>query len=120
MRGTALVAVGGNALIRTRQRGTIAEQRANAAITARYIVQLIQHGYAVVLAHGNGPQVGAQLLRSELAAAQVIPEPLDVCGADTQGAIGYLLEQALAQALADAGRDIAVATVITQTVVDER
>jgi carbamate kinase len=115
----ALVAVGGNALIRAGQRGTIAEQRANAATTAGYVVQLVRHGYAIVLTHGNGPQVGAQLLRSELAAAQVIPEPLDVCGADTQGAIGYLLEQALEQALADAGLSIPVVTVITQTVVDE-
>lgn len=114
---TALVAVGGNALIRASQRGTIAEQRENAATTARYIVELIKRGFSVVITHGNGPQVGAQLLRSELAADQVIPEPLDVCGADTQGAIGYMLEQALERALADSGLTTPVATVITQTVV---
>lgn len=114
---SALVAVGGNALIRAGQRGTAAEQRENAATTARYIVELIKRGFSVVVTHGNGPQVGAQLLRSELAADQVIPETLDVCGADTQGAIGYLLEQAIERALADAGLTTPVATVITQTVV---
>lgn len=114
-----LVAVGGNALIRAGQRGTIAEQRENAEVTARYIAQLIGRGYAVVLTHGNGPQVGAQLLRSELASNQVIPEPLDVCVADTQGAIGYLLEHALVDALDQIGMHPSVATVLTQVVVDE-
>jgi carbamate kinase len=114
---TALIAVGGNALIRAGERGTIAEQRANADTTARYIARLVERGYAMVITHGNGPQVGAQLLRSELASEQVIPEPLDVCGADTQGAIGYLLEQALGRALAEIGIAIPIATVITQTVV---
>lgn len=119
MNKLALVAVGGNALIRAGQRGTIAEQRENAAITAHYIARLIEHGYAVVLTHGNGPQVGAQLLRSEIASGQVVPEPLDVCVADTQGSIGYLLEHALKEALGDAGLNIPVATVITQVVVAE-
>lgn len=116
----ALIAIGGNSLIRAGQSGSIAEQRENALITAHHIVRLIQHGYAVVLTHGNGPQVGAQLLRSELAATHVSPEPLDVCGADTQGVIGYLLEQAIESALAGAGLSIPVTTVITQTVVDPR
>ncbi len=119
-KNTALIAVGGNALIRAGERGTIAEQRANAATTAHYIVQLIRRGYAIVLTHGNGPQVGAQLLRSELAAPQVNPEPLDVCVADTQGAIGYLLEQALKDALDAAGLSVPIVTVITQVLVDER
>lgn len=114
-----LIAVGGNSLIRAGQRGTIDEQRANAALTAHAIAHLARVGYALVVTHGNGPQVGAQLLRSELAAAQVSPEPLDVCGADTQGAIGYVLEQALEQALAEVGLAVPVATVVTQVVVDE-
>jgi carbamate kinase len=116
----ALVAIGGNSLLRAGERGAIAEQRANAALTARYLVQLIQHGYHLVLTHGNGPQVGAQWLRSEIASAQVSPEPLDVCVADTEGAIGYVLERALADALADARLAIPVATLIAQVVVDER
>lgn len=116
----ALVAIGGNSLLRAGERGTIAEQRANAALTARHLVGLIQHGYQLVLTHGNGPQVGAQWLRSEIASAQVSPEPLDVCVADTEGAIGYILERALEDALADARLAIPIATVIAQVVVDAR
>jgi carbamate kinase len=116
----ALVAIGGNSLLRAGERGTITEQRANATLTARYLVRLIEHGYRLVLTHGNGPQVGAQWLRSEIASAQVSPEPLDVCVADTEGAIGYVLERALEDALADAGLAIPVATLIAQVVVDER
>jgi carbamate kinase len=81
---------------------------------------LIQYGYLIVLTHGNGPQVGAQLLRSEIAAGQVSPEPLDICVADTEGSIGYVLEHALRDALADARLAIPVTTVITQVVVDQR
>lgn len=116
----AIVAVGGNSLIRAGQQGTIDEQRQNALATARAVAQIILQGYGVVLTHGNGPQVGAQLLRSELAAGQVSPETLDVCGADTQGSIGYVLEQALDSALGEVGLDLSVVTVITQTVVDPR
>lgn len=116
----ALVAIGGNSLLRAGERGTIDQQRANAALTARYLVRLIQHGYHLVLTHGNGPQVGAQWLRSEIASAQVSPEPLDVCVADTEGAIGYILERALQNALADARLATPVATIIAQVVVDAR
>jgi carbamate kinase len=115
----ALIAIGGNALLRAGQAGTIAQQRANAAIAAQHLVQLVRHGFSMVLTHGNGPQVGAQLLRSELASAQVSPEPLDVCVADTEGAIGYMLERALQDALADARLSIPVVTLLAQVVVDE-
>jgi len=115
----ALIAIGGNALLRAGQTGTIAEQRANAASTARHLVQLLRHGFFMVLTHGNGPQVGAQLLRSELASTQVSPEPLDVCVADTEGSMGYILERALEDALADAQMGIPVVTVIAQVVVDD-
>ena len=87
---TILLAVGGNSLIRAGEKGTIAEQRANAQRTAAQIVGLIRAGYRIVLTHGNGPQVGAALLRSERGASQVPGLPLDVCGASTQGEIGYL------------------------------
>jgi carbamate kinase len=116
----ALVAIGGNSLLRAHQRGAIAEQRANAALTARHLVRLIRHGYQLVLTHGNGPQVGAQWLRSELAAPQISPEPLDVCVADTEGSIGYVLERAMEDALAEAQLRIPTATLIAQVVVDER
>jgi carbamate kinase len=114
---TMLLAVGGNSLIRAGEKGTIAEQRANARRTAAQIVGLIRAGYRIVLTHGNGPQVGAELLRSERGASQVPGHPLDVCGASTQGEIGYLLEQALQAELQQAGLHVPVATVLTQSVV---
>lgn len=112
-----LLAVGGNSLIRAGEKGTIAEQRANAQRTAAQIVGLIRAGYRLVLTHGNGPQVGAQLLRSERGASQVPGHPLDVCGASTQGEIGYLLEQSLQTELQQAGLHVPVTTVLTQSLV---
>ena len=114
---TMLLAVGGNALIRSGEKGTIAEQRANAQRTAAQIVRLIDAGYRMVLTHGNGPQVGAQLLRSERGASQVPGHPLDVCGASTQGEIGYLLEQSLRTELQHAGLHVPVTAVLTQSLV---
>jgi len=114
---TMLLAVGGNSLIRAGETGTIAEQRTNARRTAVQIVRLIRCGYRIVLTHGNGPQVGAELLRSERGASQVPGHPLDVCGASTQGEIGYLLEQSLETELQQAGLQVQVATVLTQSLV---
>jgi len=117
MSKTALVAVGGNSLIRAGEKGTVAEQLANASRTARAIVNVIQLGYRLVITHGNGPQVGAQLLRSERASDLVYNQPLDVCGAASQGEIGYVLEQCLENELAAAGLKIPVVSLLTQTVV---
>jgi carbamate kinase len=117
MSKTALVAVGGNSLIRAGEKGTIAEQLANARRTARAIVGLIRLGYNLVITHGNGPQVGAQLLRSERASDVVYGQTLDVCGAASQGEIGYLLAQSLQNELAAADMDVPVVSVVTQTVV---
>ena len=114
---TALISIGGNSLIRAGEKGTVAEQLANARRTAQAIVQIIRTGLQVVVTHGNGPQVGAALLRSERAADQVYTHPLDVCDATTQGEIGYLLQQSLQAELAEAGLTTPVATVITQVVV---
>jgi carbamate kinase len=114
---TMLLAVGGNSLIRAGEKGTIAEQRANAQRTAAQIVGLIRAGYRIVLTHGNGPQVGAALLRSERGASQVPGQPLDVCGAATQGEIGYLLQQSLQTELQLADLHVPVATVVTQSLV---
>jgi len=114
---TMLLAVGGNSLIRAGEKGSVAEQRANARRTAAEIVGLCQAGYQIVLTHGNGPQVGAALLRSERAASQVPGHPLDVCDAATQGEIGYLLQQSLETELKTAGLDTPVVTVVTQSVV---
>jgi carbamate kinase len=114
---TILLAVGGNSLIRAGEKGTIAEQLANARRTASEIVALYAAGYRVVLTHGNGPQVGAALLRSERGASEVPGQPLDVCDACTQGEIGYLLEQSLETQLKAAGLRVPVATILTQCVV---
>jgi carbamate kinase len=114
---TALVAIGGNALIRAGEKGTIAEQLANTHRTATSIRSLIDLGYGLVITHGNGPQVGAQLLRSERASDVAYTQTLDVCGAASQGEIGYLLAQALHNELSAARRNIPVVCVITQTIV---
>lgn len=114
---TMLLAVGGNSLIRAGEKGTIVEQRANTLRTAAQVVGLIRAGYRIVLTHGNGPQVGAELLRSERGANQVPGLPLDVCGASTQGEIGYLLQQSLEGELHLAGIHVPVASVVTQCLV---
>ena len=117
MSKAALIAVGGNSLIRAGEKGTVAQQLANTRRTAAAIVGLIRDGYHLVVTHGNGPQVGAALLRSERASDQVYSHPLDVCDASTQGEIGYLLQQSVNNELSSAGLDVPVATVLTQVVV---
>jgi carbamate kinase len=114
---TAIVAVGGNSLIRAGEKGTITEQMANVRRTADVLVALMGEGYKLVVTHGNGPQVGAALLRSERAADEVYRLPLDVCVANTQGEIGYLLQQALTERLARAGLKRTVVSLLTQVVV---
>jgi len=117
MTKTALVAVGGNSLIRAGEKGTIAEQVANTRRTAVAIVGLIRLGYRLVITHGNGPQVGAQLLRSERASDVAYNQTLDVCGAASQGEIGYLLEQSLRNELAAGNLHVPVVSLVTQTLV---
>lgn len=116
----AVVAIGGNALIRDGQRGTIAEQYDNASETARHIAALVAGGWGVVVTHGNGPQVGFILLRSELVPADA-PVPrlsLEMSVADSQGGIGHILAQALLNELADRGLPDRVVCVLTHVVVD--
>jgi carbamate kinase len=91
-----VVALGGNAILQRGQRGTAAEQMENIQRTAREVVKMIQAGYQVILTHGNGPQVGTILIQNELGARQVPAMPMDICGAESQGFIGYLFCQALA------------------------
>jgi carbamate kinase len=113
-----LIAVGGNALIRAGQKGTAQEQFENAVETANAVVRLIKAGHRVVLTHGNGPQVGAMLTRTELAAAHAYRLPLDVCVASTQGEIGYVLQYAMWQAMQQADLHVPVVSLITQVLVD--
>jgi carbamate kinase len=113
----AIVAVGGNSLILDKDHKTIPDQYAAAAQTMSHIVGMIQSGWNVVITHGNGPQVGFILRRSELALHELHPVPLDYCGADTQGAIGYMFQQALYNEFRQRGIDKQAATVVTQVLV---
>ena len=115
---TVVVALGGNAIRRHDEAGTAAEQIANVRRASRQIAEIAAEGYAVAVTHGNGPQVGDILVRNELTKDTLPAMPLDVCGAESQGMIGYLLQQAMQEALRAAGLDRPVATVLTQTVVD--
>jgi carbamate kinase len=117
MSKTALIAVGGNSLIRAGEKGTLQEQLANTRRTAAAIVGLVKLGYRLVITHGNGPQVGAQLLRSERASDLVYSQTLDVCGAASQGEIGYLLAQSLRNELTREKIDVPVVSLVTQTLV---
>lgn len=114
MKNAVLVAVGGNSLIRAGQRGAIREQTENARATASHIADLAALGYSLVITHGNGPQVGAQLLRSEAGSSQAYLQPLDVCVAATQGEIGYILQNALRSELRERGIGTPVAAIVTQ------
>ncbi len=111
----AVVAIGGNSLIKDAGHQSVSDQYLAAHDTTEHILSMIKDGWNVVITHGNGPQVGFILRRSELAAHELHEVPLDVCGADTQGAIGYALQQNLQNAFRRAGLDRTVATVITQT-----
>jgi carbamate kinase len=113
--GTAVVAIGGNSLIKDKQHQTVVDQYIAAQETCRHIVAMIQEGWNVAISHGNGPQVGFILRRSELAAHEMHEVPLDVCGADSQGAIGYALQQNLCNEFRRLGVDREAATVICQT-----
>jgi carbamate kinase len=114
-----VIALGGNAVLQRGQKGTFEEQYENVKSTVGKIADLIQREYKVVLTHGNGPQVGATLLRHE-AAKNIVPQfPLDACGAETQGFIGYMIQQALRNELKSRGIDKYVVTIITRVIVDK-
>ena len=114
---TMVLAIGGNSLIHSGEKGTISEQLVNARRVAAQIVHLLRRGHRIVLTHGNGQQVGAELLLSERATGIVPGHPLDVCDASTQGEMGYLLQLALHSELKRAGLHVPVVTVVTQCVV---
>ena len=116
----AVVAIGGNSLVRPGHPDSIEEQRANLITTCDGLAAVIKAGYRVVVTHGNGPQVGDALMRSEIAAQQVETLPLDACVAETQGTIGYLLEQALRETLQRHGISCPAFTMVTQVLVSAR
>jgi carbamate kinase len=111
-----LVSLGGNAILKHGQRGTVEEQEVNVQNTARHLAALLRKGERIAITHGNGPQVGNILLQNEIAKETLPPMPLDVCGAESQGMIGYMLQRALRGELE--GSKIPVATIVSQTLVD--
>ncbi|HSN76844.1 MAG TPA: carbamate kinase [Anaerolineae bacterium] len=115
---TAVVAVGGNALILDKKHEDVASQVGAVEQTCKHIADMIVQGWNVIVTHGNGPQVGFILRRNELAAGEVHQTPLDVIGADTQGSIGYMISRALDNEFTQRGIQRQVAAVVTQVVVD--
>jgi len=115
----AVIALGGNALLRNFQKGTIAEQEENTMETLRNLVFMVKEGYNLVITHGNGPQIGNILLRND-AGEQLYgipPMPLDVCVADSQGGIGYMIERMMRNVLMENKIEKDVVTIVTQVIV---
>ena len=115
-----VAALGGNALSPSGGTGSVEEMRAALVSTGKALAELVASGISLVLTHGNGPQVGRILLQQELAAAKVPPMPMDVCGAESQGQLGYLIAQALDNCLRAQGLDSRVLCLVTQVVVNGR
>jgi carbamate kinase len=114
-----LVALGGNALVRPGQSGSIPEQAATLRASLAGIVELIRRGHPLVITHGNGPQVGHILIRAEVARGRAYDLPLDVCVAQSQGETGYLIQQTLHNLLRNAGIDRPITALISRVVVDK-
>ena len=113
-----VVALGGNAILRSKELNRYEEQFENVRRTCSQMVQLIAEGYQPVFTHGNGPQVGNLLIQNEAASRLVPSVPLDVCGAETQGQIGYMIQQALRNELNALGLSRPVTSLVTQVLVD--
>ncbi|PKL83124.1 MAG: carbamate kinase [Ignavibacteriae bacterium HGW-Ignavibacteriae-3] len=120
MKKIAVVAFGGNALLRANEVGTIEEQEKNTLDTCEKLISLLRNNYNLVITHGNGPQVGNILLRNEAGYAQYkIPKmPLDICVADSQGGIGYMIDRQMRNALSKTNLRRNVVAIITETLVD--
>jgi len=117
-RRLALIAFGGNALLREDQRGLQEEQIKNAEQAARLMVGVVRKGYELIIVHGNGPQVGNILIQQEEAVNRIPPYTLDVCDAMTEGSMGYMLERAIANELRRLSIDKDVTTVVSMVLVD--
>lgn len=117
-RKLAVVAFGGNALLRPEDRGTQEEQIARAKQAARWLAEIVRHGYKLIVVHGNGPQVGNILVQAEEASTKIPPQSLDVCVAQTEGSMGFLLQQAIRNRLDSIGSAGDVATILTEVEVD--
>jgi len=115
---TAVVAIGGNAILRAGQKGSAEEQFGNLQNSMPYLVKMIKEGYDIVITHGNGPQVGNILLQNEIAAHKVPPMSLDICGAMSQGLLGYMIQQTLTNLLYREKIKKCVVSIVTQVVVN--
>ena len=114
----AVVAFGGNALLRPEDHGTQEEQIARAKQAARWLAEIVRLGYKLIVVHGNGPQVGNILVQAEEASTKIPPQSLDVCVAQTEGSIGFMLQQAIRNRLESIGLGGEVATILTEVEVD--
>ncbi|HEX8251665.1 MAG TPA: carbamate kinase [Thermoanaerobaculia bacterium] len=114
----AVVAFGGNALLRPEDRGTQEEQIARAKQAARWLAEIVRYGYRLIVVHGNGPQVGNILVQAEEASTKIPPQSLDICVAQTEGSIGFMLQQAIRNRLEAIGVGGEVATILTEVEVD--
>lgn len=112
-----MVALGGNAILKYKEEGTAEEQLRNVRTSCQVLARLIREGYHIAITHGNGPQVGDILLRNEMAKGVLPPMPLDFCGAESQGMIGYMLQQSLMNELRPHRAERPIMTVLTQTLV---
>jgi carbamate kinase len=113
-----VVALGGNAILRRGEKGTAGEQFGHVQYAAANLTAIVREGHRIAITHGNGPQVGDILLANECAKDTLPRMPLDVCGAESQGMLGYMIRQSLENALRTAGIDRRVIIVVTQTIVD--
>lgn len=114
-----VIALGGNAILTEKNRGTVEEQIKNIRNACEKIVTLVSQGYEIVITHGNGPQVGQTLLRHKLTSDKVPEGSLDTCGAETQGLLGYLIQQGLRNELEKANIHREVVAVVTQSLVSK-
>jgi carbamate kinase len=115
---TAVVAIGGNSLIKNKQHQDVPSQWIAVHETCRHIADMIERGWNLIITHGNGPQVGFILRRNEVASAEVHTTPMDLIGADTQGSIGYMISQSLGNEFKKRAINRRIASVVTQVLVD--
>ena len=113
-----VLALGGNAILRRNQEGTFEEQYENVRSTGTQIATLVDQGFRIVIVHGNGPQIGATVIRHEMGRKKVPPLPLYACGAETQGFLGYIIQQSLQDELFKRRTNKSVVTVVTQVLVE--
>ena len=118
MSKTAIIALGGNALSQKKEAGTMAEQFNNTRHSFEQIMEFLRRDYKICLTHGNGPQVGDELLRMDLTRETVPPLPLGICVAGTQGTMGYMIQQTFQNALRAENIDKEVVTLVTQVIIN--